>query len=69
MCRAGSRARITIDGQPRRIAACDHTEAAVVAGGRLYLFIGSGQSSRNRAWFDAWIATIHLTPGTAADAS
>ncbi len=59
-------AEITIDGQAGRIAECDHTEATVVAGGRLYLFIGPGQSSRNTAWFHAWIATIHLTPATAA---
>lgn len=59
-------AEITIDGQRGKIAECDHTEATVVAGGRLYLFIGPGQSNRNRAWFDAWIATIDLTPQTAA---
>jgi hypothetical protein len=62
----GQQAEITIDGQAGRIAECDHTEATVVAGGRLYLFIGPGQSSRNRAWFDAWIATIDLRPGDAA---
>ena len=62
----GQQAEITIDGQPGRIAECDHTEATVVAGGRLYLFIGPGQSSRNRAWFDAWIATIDLRPEDAA---
>ena len=62
----GQQAEITIDGQPARVAECDHTEATAVAGGRLYLFIGSGQSSRNRAWFDAWITTIDLTPETAA---
>lgn len=59
-------AEITIDGQPGKIAECDHTEATVVAGGRLYLFIGPGPSRRNSAWFDAWIATIDLTPETAA---
>ena len=59
-------AGITIDGQPGRIAECDHTEATVVAGGRLYLFIGPGQSSRNKAWFEAWIATVDLRPEDAA---
>ena len=61
----GHQAEITIDGQPGRIARCGHTEATVVAGGRLYLFIGPGDSRRNKAWFDAWIATIDLTPETA----
>jgi hypothetical protein len=56
-------AEITIDGQPGRLAECDHTEVTVVAGGRLYRFIGLGDRSR----FDAWIATIDLTPETAAD--
>jgi hypothetical protein len=59
-------AEITIDGQPGRVTECDHTEATVVAGGRLYLFVGPGGSSRNRAWFRAWIATVDLTPETAA---
>jgi hypothetical protein len=58
----GKQAEITIDGQPGRIAECDHSEATVVAGGRLYLFIGSGQSIRDTGWFDAWIATIDLRP-------
>lgn len=58
---------ITIDGQPGRVAECRHTmgdrtEATVVAGGRLYLFVVLG----DRAWFDAWIPTIELTPETAA---
>ena len=59
-------AEITIDGRSGRIAECDHTEATVVAGGRLYLFVGPGGSSYNRGWFRAWIATIDLTPETAA---
>ena len=53
---------ISIDGRPARKAACDHTEATVVAGGRLYLFIGPND---DRKWFDAWLATIELTPETA----
>lgn len=56
-------AEITVDGQSGRFAECQHgIQATVVAGGRLYLFIGPGQSSRDRAWFDAWIATIDLRP-------
>ncbi|MCA1707608.1 MAG: hypothetical protein LC808_31800 [Actinobacteria bacterium] len=54
---------ITIDGQPGRIAECDHSEATVVAGGRLYLFTGPAD---DRGWFDAWVDTIDLTPETAA---
>lgn len=53
---------IVIDGRSGRVARCGHSEATVVAGGRLYLFIGPSDS---RNWFDRWIATIHLTPETA----
>jgi hypothetical protein len=56
-------AEITIDGQPGRVARCDHAEATVVAGGRLYLFTGPND---DRGWFEAWITTIDLTPETAA---
>jgi hypothetical protein len=60
-------AEITIDGQPGRIAECsDQIEATVVVDGRLYLFILSHSRSDARAFFDAWIATIDLTPETAA---
>ena len=60
-------AEITIDGQPGRIAECpDHIEATVVAGGRLYLFTLGHERSDARACFDAWVATIDLTPEAAA---
>jgi hypothetical protein len=59
-------AEITIDGQSGRIAECDHVEATVVAGGRLYLFTLGHSRSDARAFFDAWIATIDLRPETAA---
>jgi len=60
-------AEITIDGQSGRIAECeDRIEATVVAGGRLYLFILLHSRSDARAFFDAWVATIDLTPETAA---
>ena len=60
-------AEITIDGQSGRIAECaERVQATVVAGGRLYLFILSAARSDARAFFDAWIATIDLTPETAA---
>ncbi|MGH9085297.1 MAG: hypothetical protein ACRDYW_07575, partial [Acidimicrobiales bacterium] len=52
-------AEITVDGQPGRVARCDHAEATVVAGGRLYLFTGPND---DRRWFEAWITTIDLTP-------
>lgn len=58
-------AEITIDGLPGRIAECGHTEATVVTGGRLYLFRLLSERSDANAWFDAWIATINLTPETA----
>ena len=44
----------------------DRIEATVVAGGRLYLFTLGHDRSDARAWFDAWVATIDLTPETAA---
>jgi hypothetical protein len=60
-------AEITIDGQPGRIAECpNQIEATVVAGGRLYLFILEHSRTDARAFFDTWIATIDLTPETAA---
>jgi hypothetical protein len=64
-----TQAEITIDGQPGRTADCanrvNRVEATVVAGRRLYLFVMWHQRSDARAWFDAWIATIDLTPETA----
>jgi hypothetical protein len=58
---------ITIDGQSGRIAECPNLiEATVVAGGRLYLFMLAHERSDARAFFDAWVATIDLTPETAA---
>jgi hypothetical protein len=60
-------AEITIDGQSGRIAECDHTEATVVAGGRLYLFrLGGPRGEGARMVFDAWVATIDLRPEDAA---
>lgn len=60
--RRSQQEEISIDGQPARTAACDHAEATVVAGGRLYLFTGPND---DREWFGAWLATIELTPETA----
>lgn len=54
---------IAIDGRLGTVAACDHSEATVVAGGRLYLFTGPHD---DRGWFDAWITTIDLRPEDAA---
>jgi hypothetical protein len=59
-------AEITIDGQSGRIAECGLIEATVVAGGRLYLFTLGHERNDAREWFDAWVATIDLTPETAA---
>ncbi len=59
---------ISIDGQAGRIAECSHrVDATVVAGGRLYFFILLHNRSDARAFFDAWVATIDLTPETAAE--
>jgi len=59
---------ITIDGQSGSIAECpDQIEATVVAGGRLYLFTLQADRRDARAVFDAFAATIDLTPDTAVD--
>jgi hypothetical protein len=61
-------AEITIDGQSGRISECpNQIEATVVAGGRLYLFTLLHTRSDARAVFDAFAATIDLTPETAVD--
>jgi hypothetical protein len=58
---------ITIDGVSGRISECPgQVEATVVAGRRLYLFILGHRRGDARAFFDAWVATIDLTPETAA---
>jgi hypothetical protein len=60
-------ALITIDGQSGKVAECENQiEATVVAGGRLYLFTSGHLRSDARAFFDTWIATVELTPETAA---
>jgi hypothetical protein len=59
---------ITIDGRSGWIAECpNEIDALVVAGGRLYLFTLLHQRSDGRAVFEAFAATIDLTPETAAD--
>jgi hypothetical protein len=59
---------ITIDGQSGRISECpNRIEATVVVGGRLYLFTLTHDRSDARATFDAFAATIDLTPETAVD--
>jgi hypothetical protein len=61
-------AEITIDGQSGRISECpNEIEATVVAGGRLYLFTLLHTRSDARAVFDAFAATIDLTPEAAVD--
>lgn len=60
-------AEITIDGHRGRIQECaDQIDATVVAGGRLYLFTMMHSRPDARAWFDAFVATVRLTPDTAA---
>jgi hypothetical protein len=60
-------ATITIDGQSGKISAkCGEVAATVLAGGRLYLFLGGTDRSDTREFFDAVLATIDLTPETAA---
>ena len=59
-------AEIAIDGRSGRISECaNRIEATVVAGGRFYLFILSHDRDDARAVFDAFAATIELTPETA----
>jgi hypothetical protein len=61
-------AEITIDGQSGRISECaNRIEATSLAGGRLYLFTLTHDRSDARAFFDAFAATIDLTPETAVD--
>lgn len=60
--------QITIDGQSGWIAECpNEIDANVVAGGRIYLFTLLHDRSDARAVFDAFAATIELTPETAVD--
>lgn len=60
-------AKVTIDGHPGRIQEClNEIDATVVAGGRLYLFEMLHRRPDARLWFDAFAATIKLTPETAA---
>ena len=59
---------VTIDGRPGRVLECPpQTMATVVAGGRLYLFVLLRYEPDARAFFDSWLATIDLTPETAAE--
>ena len=59
-------AEIIIDGHAGKIVQCaNHTEATVVAGGRLYLFQMLYSRTDARALFDTFVATIKLTPETA----
>ena len=61
---------ITIDGRAGRISECpNRIDATVDAGGRLYLFTLLHNRAGARASFDAWVATIDLTPETAASPS
>lgn len=68
---------ILIDGQPGRLRdSCGEVEATVVVGQRVYvftLFVNAGTSepgrSGGRGLFDAFAASIRLTPATAYPAS
>jgi hypothetical protein len=61
-------AEITVDGRSGRIAECsDHIEATVVDGQRLYVFTLSHAGADARQVFDAFLATVDLTPETAVD--
>jgi hypothetical protein len=66
-------ATITIDGQPGRISenCAKQFVATVVAGGRLYVFVlvhSWDDEAAARSFFDDFVASIDLTPGTATDA-
>ena len=59
---------ITIDGQPARLASCpDDIVASVVDGRHLYQFTLQHGPGDAREVFDAFVATIRLTPETAVD--
>lgn len=63
--------RITIDGEPGRISqdCAEDVVATVVTDRRLYLFVMAHSApSRDdaRQVFEAWLATVELTPETAA---
>ncbi len=61
-------AEITIDGHPGRLSACpEEIVATVVTSGRIYQFTLRHGGSDARAVFDAFAATIRLTPETAVD--
>jgi hypothetical protein len=61
-------AEIIIDGQSGRISECQgRIEATVVSGRRIYGFTLLHDGSDARAEFDAFAATIRLTPETAVD--
>ena len=61
-------AELIIDGQTGRISECSNqVEATVIAGGRLYLFTLLHDRGNAREVFDAFAATIDLTPETAID--
>lgn len=61
-------AKITIDGRSAWIAECPgEIDANVAAGDRIYLFTLLHDRSDARAVFDAFAATIDLTPWTAVD--
>lgn len=61
-------AETTIDGLTGRIAECpSEIEVTVFAGGRIYQFRLLHDRSDARAVFDAFVATIDLTPETAVD--
>jgi hypothetical protein len=61
-------AEITVDGQPGRISECaNQIDATIVTDERLYLFSLLHDRGDARAVFDAFAATIDLTPETAVD--
>jgi len=61
-------AEITVDGQPGRLTECPELfVATVVAGDRLYRFTLFHDRSDARAYFDAFLATVDLTPDTTVE--
>lgn len=61
-------AEITIDGRSGGVVECtNRIEATVRTGGRLYIFTLWHERDDARAVFDAFVATIELTPETAVD--
>ncbi len=61
-------AQATIDGVPAWVrTGCGATDAIAFAGGRVYVLTDEVDAILNRPLFDAFLATVRLTPSTVVD--